>query len=109
MLPQASCSRAGEEITASVVLSNADPRHTLLNLVGRKDLRDDDREAAERFDVRGSMARIHLASREVPQYTAFGSQGVGPEHQGHQLLGASVPTSSRAGWPRTRASCRSSL
>ena len=83
---------SGEEITAGVVLSNADPRHTLLNLVGREDLRDDDREAAERFDVRGSMARIHLASREVPHYTAFGSKGVGPEHQGHQLLGASVPT-----------------
>jgi phytoene dehydrogenase-like protein len=81
---------SGEEIAAGVVLSNADPRHTLLELVG-DDLPRSEREAMGRFDVRGSMARIHLASKEVPRYTAFGSKGIGPEHQGHQLLGASVP------------------
>ena len=27
---------------------------------------------------------------QVPLYTAFGSRGVGPEHHGHQLLGAAV-------------------
>jgi phytoene dehydrogenase-like protein len=81
---------SGDEIDATVVLSNADPRRTLRELVDPRELSADLREAAQRFDVRGSMARIHLASDEVPQYTAFGSRGVGPEHHGHQLLGAAV-------------------
>ncbi len=81
---------SGEEIDAAVVLSNADPRRTLLELVDPRELSADVREAAERFDVRGSMARIHLATDQVPLYTAFGSRGVGPEHHGHQLLGAAV-------------------
>jgi phytoene dehydrogenase-like protein len=81
---------SGEEIDATVVLSNADPRRTLLELVNPRELSADAREAAERFDVRGSMARIHLATDEVPLYSAFASQGVGPEHHGHQLLGAAV-------------------
>jgi len=81
---------SGEEIDADVVLSNADPRRTLLELVDARDLPADAREMAERFDVRGSMARIHLATKQVPHYSAFGSQGLGPEHQGHQLLGAAV-------------------
>ncbi len=78
----------GEEIDAATVISNVDPRTTLLDLVDEGDIGGDERELAERFDVRGSMARIHLATDAPPLYTAFGSRGVGPEHQGHQLLGA---------------------
>ena len=80
---------SGEEISARTVISNADPQRTMLTLVEPKQLDRDVREAVEMFDVRGSMARIHLASDQAPLYTAFGSKGLGPEHQGHQLLGAS--------------------
>lgn len=80
----------GDEIAARVVLSNADPRTTLLDLLDERDLPADARRAAERFDVRGSMARIHLATTEPPLYTAFNSKGLGPEHQGHQLIGPST-------------------
>jgi phytoene dehydrogenase-like protein len=80
---------SGERIDARVVLSNADPKRTLLGLVA-SDLPVEVREAAERFDMRGSMARIHLACDDVPAYAAFGSGGIGPEHHGHQLLGADV-------------------
>ena len=38
----------------------------------------------------GLDGRIHLACDAPPLYTAFGSRGVGPEHHGHQLLGADV-------------------
>ena len=73
-----------------VVVSNADPRVTLLQLLEPKAMPAEARALAERFDVRGSMARIHLACHEPPRYEAFGSTGVGPEHRGHQLLGADV-------------------
>ncbi len=78
----------GDEVDARVVLSNVDPRTTLLELLSPADVPAEARTMAECFDVRGSMARIHLATDSLPMYTAFGSRGVGPEHQGHQLLGA---------------------
>jgi phytoene dehydrogenase-like protein len=81
---------SGEEIPARAVLSNADPKRTLLDLVGRTELNAKAKAAAERFDVRGSMARIHLACAQPPLYAAFASRGIGPEHHGHQLLGPSV-------------------
>jgi phytoene dehydrogenase-like protein len=80
----------GDEIAARTVVSNADPKVTLLSLLEAKDLPAEARRLAEQFDVRGSMARIHLACDAPPLYTAFGSSGVGPEHHGHQLLGADV-------------------
>jgi phytoene dehydrogenase-like protein len=80
----------GAEISARTVISNADPRVTLLSLLEPKTLAADVRQLAEQFDVRGSMARIHLACDAPPLYTAFGSRGVGPEHRGHQLIGADV-------------------
>lgn len=87
---------SGEEVPARVVLSNADPRRTLLQLLDPRELPDEVRQAVERFDVRGSMARIHLASSSPPLYTAFKSQGVGPEHHGHQLLGPAVSSFEQA-------------
>ena len=99
-------SRGARRSARGLHLSNADPQRTLLTLVEPKQLDPHVREAVEQFDVRGSMARIHLATDQVPLYTAFGSQGVGPEHQGHQLLGASVNDFERAGERSATVSCR---
>lgn len=35
------------------------------------------------------MARIHLLIDELPRYLGFDSAEPGPQHHGHQLLGAS--------------------
>ena len=82
---------SGEEIAAASVVSNADPKRSLLQLVDRNDLDADFVSEVERIDLRGSMARIHLLIDELPAYLGFDATE-GPQHQGHQMLGASVET-----------------
>src|SRR5947209_6155870 len=60
----------GRELPADAVLSNADPRRTLLGLVGAGELEAGFVEAVEQLDYSGSMARVHLALRELPRYEA---------------------------------------
>jgi phytoene dehydrogenase-like protein len=79
----------GSVITARQVLSNADPKRSLLQLIEpgvlpAKLVRD-----VEAIDTRGSMARIHLLIDELPQYLPFPDASEGPQHHGHQLLGPS--------------------
>ncbi|MCV7419739.1 NAD(P)/FAD-dependent oxidoreductase [Mycobacterium yunnanensis] len=79
----------GTVITAARVISNADPKRSLLTLVEpgvlpAKLVRD-----VENIDTRGSMARIHLLIDELPQYLPFPDATEGPQHHGHQLLGPS--------------------
>jgi phytoene dehydrogenase-like protein len=51
---------AGEEITAPVVVSGADPRHTLLDLVGAPDLPPEFVWHTQSIKMRGSVAKVHL-------------------------------------------------
>ena len=50
----------GEEISADVILSSADPRHTLLKLVGAQDLPPEFVWHAQSIKMRGSVAKVHL-------------------------------------------------
>lgn len=50
---------SGEEITAPVVLSAADPRHTLLELVGAPELPPEFAWQAQSIRMRGSVAKVH--------------------------------------------------
>lgn len=50
----------GEEIAASTVMSAADPRHTLLTLVGAPELPPEFVWAAQSIKMRGSVAKVHL-------------------------------------------------
>ena len=79
----------GTVVTAARVISNADPKRSLLKLLEpgvlpAKLVRD-----VENIDTRGSMARIHLLIDELPQYLPFPDAAEGPQHHGHQLLGPS--------------------
>jgi phytoene dehydrogenase-like protein len=51
---------SGEEIHASFVLSGADPRHTLLGLVGAADLPPEFVWEAQSIRMRGSVAKVHV-------------------------------------------------
>ena len=86
----------GDEISARLVLSNADPRHTFLQLVDAGDLPDDFLAAARGFDVRGSMARVFIAMEGLPEFTGLPG-GEGPQHRGLTLLGADAERF-EAGW-----------
>ncbi len=50
----------GEEVSADVILSSADPKHTLLKLVGAQDLPPEFVWHTQSIKMRGSVAKIHL-------------------------------------------------
>ena len=50
----------GEEISADVILSSADPKHTLLKLVGAEDLPPEFVWHTQSIKMRGSVAKVHL-------------------------------------------------
>ena len=50
----------GEEISADLILSSADPKHTLLKLVGAQDLPPEFVWHTQSIKMRGSVAKIHL-------------------------------------------------
>lgn len=50
----------GEEISANIVLSSADPKHTLLKLVGAQDLPPEFVWHTQSIKMRGSVAKVHL-------------------------------------------------
>jgi phytoene dehydrogenase-like protein len=63
---------SGEEIFAKQILSSADPKHTLLKLVGAQDLPPEYVWHAQSIKMRGSVAKIHLqtnGNHGVPEGT----------------------------------------
>ena len=50
----------GEEISANIILSSADPKHTLLKLVGPMELPPEFVWHTQSIKMRGSVAKIHL-------------------------------------------------
>jgi phytoene dehydrogenase-like protein len=53
---------SGEEISAPIVVSAADPRHTLLDLVGAPELPPEYVWHAQSIRMRGSVARLHVTT-----------------------------------------------
>jgi phytoene dehydrogenase-like protein len=80
---------AGEEIPARAVASGADPHRTFLGLLEPGDLPDQFRAEIEGFDMRGSMARVHIALDGLPDFVGM-EPGAGPHCRGLTLLGAEV-------------------
>lgn len=80
---------AGEEIPARAVASGADPHRTFLGLLDAGDVPEDFRAAIEGFDMRGSMARVHIALDGIPDFVGL-EPGAGPHCRGLTLLGAEV-------------------
>jgi phytoene dehydrogenase-like protein len=62
----------GEEISANTVLSSADPKHTLLKLVGAQDLPPEFVWHTQSIKMRGSVAKVHLQTKDnhgIPEGT----------------------------------------
>lgn len=91
---------SGEQFFAPTVLSNADPKRSLLKMVEPEHLDPTFRERVEGIDQRGSMARVHLLIDELPAYLGL-PPGEGPQHHAHQMLGASVGNFEKA-WEAER-------
>jgi phytoene dehydrogenase-like protein len=60
----------GETVSADVLVSGADPRTTFLKLVGPRYLPTEFLRHVQNIKYRGSAARIHLALRDLPRFTA---------------------------------------
>jgi phytoene dehydrogenase-like protein len=77
----------GSEIEAPVVVSNADPRRTLLSLLGREHLPEDAVRSVEALDFRSGSAKLNLVLDRLPAFRGC-APGTGPEHRGTIHLGA---------------------
>jgi phytoene dehydrogenase-like protein len=92
---------SGELVHAPLVVSNADPKRSLLGLLPPGALPEPVRAQANSVDQRGSMARIHLLVDALPDYIGFEPGRAGPQHQGLNILGP-TPAMYEKAWEAQR-------
>ncbi|MBV9563169.1 MAG: NAD(P)/FAD-dependent oxidoreductase, partial [Bradyrhizobium sp.] len=92
---------SGEEIEADAVLSNADPKTTLLKLTPKQALDDGVREKVARLDAKGSGVKINFALSELPDFTSLPGTAIGAQHCGGIMVAPSVDYYDRA-WQEAR-------
>ncbi|MGA7290103.1 MAG: NAD(P)/FAD-dependent oxidoreductase [Terriglobales bacterium] len=68
---------SGEEIFSRAVVSNADPKCTLMRLVDPAHLSPDFIQKIKNYRCMGTMAKINLALSALPEFTALKSKGNG--------------------------------
>lgn len=74
--------RGGEEISARIVLSNADPKRTFLGLVDAKEIDECSLAAIRGYRCEGTSIKINLAVGELPRVKGMPGDGVQPYHRG---------------------------
>ena len=77
----------GTTLEAPIVASSADPRVTLLSLVGSECLPDAVRRDLEALDFRSGSVKINLALDRLPRFRGGGA-APGPEHSGTIHVGS---------------------
>jgi phytoene dehydrogenase-like protein len=79
----------GEEISAKAVISNADPKHTLLKLTDPVHLSPDFVQKLQHYRGNGTVAKVNLALSALPNFTALknsdGSALKGRIHIGYEI------------------------
>jgi phytoene dehydrogenase-like protein len=68
---------SGEEIAARAVVSNADPKRTLMQLVDPAHLAPDFVQKIKNYRCMGTVAKINLAISALPEFTALKVKGNG--------------------------------
>jgi len=68
---------SGEEISARAVVSNADPKRTLMRLVDPAHLSPDFIQKMKNYRSMGTVAKINLALSALPEFTALKAKGDG--------------------------------
>ena len=77
----------GEEISATAIVSNADPKRTLLKLVDPSHLSPDFVMKIQHYRTPGTVAKVNLALSALPQFSSLNGEGealkgrihIGPE------------------------------
>jgi phytoene dehydrogenase-like protein len=74
---------SGEEITAKLVVSNADPKRTFLKLVGEENLESDFAAAVRALKMEGCSMKINLALDGLPNFSCLPTARgvVGAQHK----------------------------
>lgn len=80
----------GRRFSGDVVLSNADPQHTFLQLVGARHLPADYADGIRAIRSKGSVVKVLLGLGELPDFTALPGTCVGPQHTGGIVINPSV-------------------
>jgi phytoene dehydrogenase-like protein len=68
---------SGEEISAPAIVSNADPKRTLMRLVDPAHLAPDFVQKIKNYRCMGTVAKINLALSALPEFTALKAKGNG--------------------------------
>jgi phytoene dehydrogenase-like protein len=86
----------GRRFESRVILSNADPKQTLLKLVGPDHL---DKQFAKKLnDLKdeGCVVKVNAVVKELPDYSAFPGKEPGPQHYGTTDIAPSMEYLERA-------------
>jgi phytoene dehydrogenase-like protein len=78
----------GEEISAKAVISNADPKRTLLKLTDPTHLSPDFVQKLQNYRGNGTVAKVNLALSGLPKFTGINGDGSalkGRIHIGHEI------------------------
>jgi len=76
----------GTELRARVVLSNADPKRTFLNLVNEKDLPEDFLFSIRGIKMQGPCAKVNMVLSEEPKFTGTSPQATALERTFYTLV-----------------------
>ena len=71
----------GEQIAASIVVSNVDPKATIMNLLGARHVEAGFAQKIANIRSKGNAAKLHLALNSLPEFT-----GVSREQLGERLV-----------------------
>jgi phytoene dehydrogenase-like protein len=85
----------GEEISANAVISNADPKRTLLQLTDPTHLSPDFVQKLQHFRGNGTVAKVNLALSALPNFTAL-ENGDGAALKGRIHIGPEIDYLERA-------------
>ncbi|HEU4401410.1 MAG TPA: NAD(P)/FAD-dependent oxidoreductase [Candidatus Polarisedimenticolia bacterium] len=72
----------GEVVPADVVISNATPRRTFLELLPAGSLPEPFVRSLRGLNDLGASLKVHLALSELPDFTAMPGKSPGPQHRG---------------------------
>ena len=87
---------SGEEIPARAVISNADPKRTLLGLVDPKHLETDFLIKMQHYRSLGTAAKINLALSGLPEFSALKGQDARAALSGRVHIGPEIDYLERA-------------
>jgi phytoene dehydrogenase-like protein len=85
----------GEEISADAIISNADPKRTLLKLTDPMHLSPDFAQKLQHYRGNGTVAKVNLALSALPNFTAL-KNGDGAALEGRIHIGPEIDYIERA-------------